>query len=76
MFSEKTVILKTLSIVASKHFSITNKEFKEKMIFVPKKLSFLALPYSEGPLLQTRTTLFLKDTLNYFKLQILFKSQN
>ena len=59
-----------------KTFSMTNIELKEKMIFVPKKLSFLTFPYFEGPLLQTRTTLSLKDTLNYFKLQILFKSQN
>ena len=51
---------------------------QEKVIIVPKKTLFLALPYL-GPLsLQTRTKLrkSLKGILNCCKLQIVFKSQN
>ena len=51
---------------------------REKVITVPKKTLFLALPYL-GPLsLQTRTKLRkpLKGILNCCKLQIVFKSQN
>ena len=51
---------------------------QEKVITVPKKTLFLALPYL-GPLsMETRTMLrkSLKSILNFCKLQIAFKSQN
>ena len=72
MFSRATVFPRTLSIIALTRFMGNKHRIHEKVITVPEKPLFLALPYL-GPLsLLTKTKLrnSPKGILNCCKLQI------